>query len=82
MICKRCGDIIDGKHECSAFKELIVSEHTKISEDVSVQMQDMFLGLLTPKDSEKMTREEIVVVGFGITVAISLVGITILNVIF
>ena len=82
MICKRCGDIIDGKHECTAFKELIVSEHIKISEDDSIPMQDIFLELPTPKDSEEITREEIVVVGFGITVAVFFVGITILNVIF
>ena len=81
MICKRCGNIIDGKHECSS-EESIISEQTKISEDDSVQMQDMLLWLLRPEDKEKMTREEIVVVGFGIAVAIFLVGITILNAIF
>ena len=45
-------------------------------------MQDMLLWLLRPEDSEKMTREEIVVVGFGVIVAVFLVGITILNEIF
>jgi len=81
VICKRCGSIIDGKHECSS-KELIISEQTKISEDDSVQTQDMLQWLLRPEDSEKMTREEIVVVGFGVIVAVFLVGITILNEIF
>lgn len=81
MICKRCGSIIDGKHECSS-KESIISEQTKISEDDSVQTQDMLQWLLRPEDSEKMTREEIVVVGFGVIVAVFLVGITILNEIF
>ena len=78
MICKRCGNIIDGKHECSS-EESIISEQTKISEDDSVQMQDMLLWLLRPEDKEKMTREEIVVVGFGIVIAVFLVGITIMN---
>lgn len=77
MICKRCGSTIYGKHECSP-EELIISEQTKISEDDSVQMQDMLLWLLTPEDKEKMTREEIVVVGFGIAIAVFLVGITIM----
>ena len=78
MICKRCGSIIDGKHECSS-KESVISEQTKISKDDSVQMQDMLLWLLTPQDKEKMTREEIVVVGFGIAVAVFLVSITIIE---
>ena len=78
MICKRCGSIIDGKHECIS-EELIISEQTKIPEDDSIPMQDMLLWLLRHEDSEKMTREEIVVVGFGITVAVFLVSITILN---
>ena len=81
MICKRCGSIIDGKHECSS-KESIISEQAKISEDDSVQTQDMLQWLVRPEDSEKMTREEIVVVGFGVIVAVFLVGITILNEIF
>ena len=79
MICKRCGSIIDGKHECLYFKESIISEQTKISQDDSVQMQDMLLWLLRPEDKEKMTREEIIVVGFGIAVAVFLVGITIIE---
>jgi len=76
MICKRCGSIIDGKHECLYDIKSIISEQTKISKDDSVQMQDV---LLRPKDKEKMTREEIVVVGFGIAVAVFLVGITIME---
>ncbi len=79
MICKRCGSTIDGKHECLYFIESIISEQTKISKDDSVQMQDMLQWLLTPKYSDKMTREEIVVVGFGIAVAVFLVGITIME---
>lgn len=79
MICKRCGSIIDGKHECLAFNELIILEQTKISKDDSVPMQDMLLWLLRPEDKEKMTREEIIVVGFGIAVAVFLVGITIMD---
>ena len=45
-------------------------------------MQDMLLWLLRPEDKEKMTREESVVVGFGVIVAVFLVGTTILNAIF
>ena len=82
MICKRCGIIIDGKHECLYDIESIISEQTKISKDDSVQMQDMLQWLQRPEDSEKMTREEIVVVGFGIAVAVFLVGITIMDAIF
>ena len=81
MICKRCGSIIDDKHECIS-EELIISEQTKIPEYDSIPMQDMLLWLLRPEDSEKMTREEIVIVGFGVIVAVFLVGITVLNEIF
>ena len=78
MICERCGSIKDGKHECIS-EEPIISEQTKIPENDSIPMQDMLLWLLRPEDEEKMTREEIVVVGFGIAVAVFLVSITILN---
>jgi len=78
MICERCGSIKNDKHECIS-EEFIISEQTKIPEDDSIPMQDMLLWLLRHEDSEKMTREEIVVVGFGITVAVFLVSITILN---
>lgn len=80
MICERCGSIKDGKHECIS-EESIISEQTKIPEYDSIPMQDMLLWLLRPEDKEKITREEIVVVGFGIAIAVFLVGITIMNVI-
>lgn len=81
MICKRCGSTINDEHGCLYCKESISSEQTEISDD-SVQMQEMLLWLLTSQDKEKWTREELVVVGFGVIVAGFLVSITILNAIF
>lgn len=79
MICKRCGSTINDKHGCLY---CITSDQTKIPEDGSGQMQDMLLWLLTPEDKERWTREETVVVAFGISIAVFLVGITIMNMIF
>lgn len=82
MICERCGRLTDDEHKlCLSCKESITSEQTKISQVDSVQMQDMLLWLLTPEDKEKMTREEIIVVGFGVIIAVFLVGTTIINMI-
>jgi len=79
MICKRCGSTINDEHGCIY---CITSDQIEISKDDSVQMQDMLLWLLTPEDKEKWTREETVVVAFGISIAIFLVGISIMNIIF
>ena len=82
MICERCGRLTDDEHKlCLSCKESIISEQTEISKVDSVQMQDMLLWLLTPEDKEKWTREESIVVGFGVLVAVLLVGTTILNMI-
>ena len=80
MICERCGRLTDDENKlCLSCKESITSGQTEISKDDSVQMQDMLLWLLTPEDKVKWTREESIVVGFGVIIAILLVGTTIMN---
>ena len=81
MICKRCGVTINDTHTCLYLTESITSEQIEISEVGSVQMKSMLQWLLTPKDKE-WTREEVIVVGFGIAIAVTLVSITVMNAIF
>ena len=82
MICKRCGSTINDENGCQYCIKPIASNKIEISEDGPVQMQDMLFWLLTPEDKERWTREETVVVAFGISIAVFLVGITIMNMIF
>ena len=82
MICERCGRLTDDEHKlCHSCKDSITSEQTEISKVNSMQMQDMLLWLLTPEDKVKWTREESIVVAFGVLVAVFLVGTTIINMI-
>ena len=82
MICKRCGSTINDENGCQYCIKPIASEKLEISKDDSVQMQDMLLWLLKPEDKEKWSREEIVVVAFGISIAIFLVSISVMSAIF
>ena len=81
MICKRCGVTINDTHECLYLTELITSEQTKVSDINPIQMNSMLQWMLTPKDKE-WTREETIVVSFGIAIAVTLVSITIMSAIF
>ena len=73
MNCERCGNETDGQKLCPSCKDIIIEQPEKDPEIIT--------NTLASEDKEKLTREELIVVGFGVAGAVFLVGTTMMYII-